>query len=49
MPRARRAELNRLLVAEGLEIEELRTRRPSLEDFFHQTITAETEPQDNAA
>jgi ABC-2 type transport system ATP-binding protein len=40
VPRARRAELNARLVAEGFAVSELVERQPRLEDYFHQ-ITAD--------
>ena len=39
VPRARRGELNALLVKAGFEVSELAERRPSLEDYFYQAIS----------
>lgn len=44
IPRARRAELNALLVAQGFAIDEFTERKPSLEDFFHEKISRDAPP-----
>jgi ABC-type multidrug transport system ATPase subunit len=41
VPRARRAELNALLVGEGFAVSELVERQPRLEDYFHQITSDE--------
>ncbi|MBI1785100.1 ABC transporter ATP-binding protein, partial [Candidatus Sumerlaeota bacterium] len=38
IPRARRGELNGLLVRDGFVVHDFTERRPTLEDYFHQRI-----------
>jgi hypothetical protein len=45
VPRARRAELNALLVGEGFAVAELVERQPRLEDYFHQITSEEVGAQ----